>query len=950
MRIILFLSHVLTVSILFAQENCSNGFDDDGDGLVDCYDSECGFDGACDDSFFGNSTICASDPNENITFKSGWSSPNKSAVSYASPLIGDLDQDGKPEVITVNSVGKNLIIINGENGEVIAIKGMDFEPSNTPLIADIDSDGMVEIFITERNGAKYAMFNMSGGEFIMVWSGQASLNQPIGIPGIADFNEDGEVEIYYRNEIIDASSGEILIEGSDTWLEEWVHAPLAIDILAESACSDCAGLELVTGNEIWAVNQSLSTRTLIKDMNDDIRADIDPTLSYFPKLNSASNNQWSAISSADYTLDGNLDLMITGALGTSSEVGGGESTIFLWDVANSSVQTFSDPSNDPLEGAGRIAIEDIDLDGFPNAVFTMGPKVYALDENLDVSWTHPIVESKSAVTIFDLHGDSQHEVFVKDGDKVLALAGSGNEENTTSIFYTIPCKAVIEEEAVVIGDIDGDGSVEICLACFTDDETSSENESNAELSQIRVFEAEGLGWVPGRSVWNQYNYHNVNVNDDLTIPVEVQDHSVVFSSAGACEFGDGTTIPYPSRALNTFGSQSTIINEEGCKEAASPDFDFVGIVNASDLTCINDASKISFKLTNIGDRNLNGGDLLVSYYFGDPRTVDGILLETIQITFNQLKVNDLLIVEELISDIPGEGEIYVHLNNPGSTPPIPVPFIDGIIRECEYSNNIQSITVGYAETSNEITASICQGDTYIFGNQTLTVAGEYVETFPEEEVGCQEVTLTLTVNPTYSESVTRTICQGEFFVFNSEILSDPGEYSATFQSVNSCDSLVNLTLVVEAIEAEVSLLDGVLTVDEIENATYQWIDCSNSSVIVGETESSYFPSTSGSYSVTIESDICEITSACFDVVVLSNSAALNVQIFPNPITELLNIQLQENTSGSYRMIDLSGKNILQNSFNSKSELKINTSKIEEGVYILELTIDNKIEQFKILKD
>lgn len=950
MRIILFLSYVLIAAILYAQENCTNGFDDDGDGLVDCYDNECSGDGACEDSFFGNTIICTSDPNENITFKSGWSSPNKSTVSYASPLIGDLDQDGNPEVITVNSISRNLIILNGENGEILAIKGLSFEPSNTPLIADINSDGIVEIFVAERNGNKYAMFTMNGGELILVWSGQASLSQPIGIPGIADFDEDGDVEIYYRNEIIDASSGEILIEGNGNWLEDWVHAPLAIDILPAGACSDCAGLELVTGNEIWAINESMGTMTLVEDMDDDIGDDIDPTLKYFPKFNSSNNNQWSSVSSADYTLDGNLDLLITGALSTSTAGGGGETTIFLWNVANQDIQTFNDPSNDPDDGAGRIAIEDIDLDGSPNAVFTLGPKVYALDENLEISWTHPISESKTAVTLFDLHGDSQYEVFIKDGDKVLALAGSGNEENTNSIFYTIPCKAVIEEEAVVIADIDGDGSVELCLACLTDDETSTDDESNAELSQIRIFEADGLGWVPGRSVWNQYNYHNVNVNDDLTIPVEVQDHSVVFSSAGACEFGDETTIPYPSRALNTFGVQSSILNEEGCKEAASPDFDFVGIVNASDLTCINDASKISFELTNIGDRNLSGGDLFVSYYFGDPRTVDAILLETTQITFDQLEVSDVITVEKLIVDIPDEGEIYVHLNDPGSTPPIPVPFIDGIIRECEYSNNIQSITVSYGETSDEITASICQGDAYIFGSQTLTVAGEYVESFPEEEVGCQEVTLTLTVNPTYSESVTRTICQGDFFVFNSEILSNPGEYSATFQSVNSCDSLVDLTLVVESIEAQVSLTDGILSVDEIENATYQWINCSNSSAIAGETESSYVPSTSGSYSVTIESGICEITTTCFDVVVLSNPATLSVQIYPNPITELLNIQLQETASGSFRMIDLSGKNILQKDFNSKSELKINTSKVEEGVYILELTIDNKIAQFKILKD
>lgn len=935
--------------MLYAQELCDNGIDDDGDGLVDCFDGDCSSNGSCDSFFFGNTTRCSSEPNELPKIKASWASVNKTTTSYASPVIGDLDQDGQPEVITISSLSRNLFVLSGQDGSIISLNGLDFVPSNTPLIADVDADGSAEIFINEKNGNSYAMFELKDGALAQLWSGKASLDQSTGIPGIADFDEDGDAEIYYRNEIIDATSGAVLIAGSGNWLEDYVHAPLAIDILPASACSDCAGLELVTGKEIWAVNEEGGTMTMVSDMNDDIRDDIDPTLQYFPKFNTSTGNQWSAISSADYNLDGNLDLLVTGALSTSAEGGSGESTIFLWDPNNSTVQTFSDPSNDPDEGAGRITLEDIDMDGSPNAVFTMGTKLYALDQNLEIFWTHTINTSHTSVTIFDLHGDSGNEVIVKDGNQLLILRGSGNGDNTTSIWHSIPCKGITQEESVVVADIDGDGSVEICIACLTDDEASTSLGSNAEFAQIRTYKGDGLGWVPGRSVWNQYNYYNVNVNDDLTIPQEAQNHSVAFSAAGACDFANGSIIPYPSRVLNTFGSQSTIINEDGCKELASADLDFVGILGVTDLNCFGE-SKVTFQVTNIGDRNLFGGEFFVSYYLGDPRLADALLLDAKQFHLDQLRVGDIITLENTLSNIPNSGELFVMLNDPGSTPPIGVPFSDIIIRECEVGNNLQSTLIEYASSANEVSASICEGETYQFGSQMLTEAGEYVEAFPDEEMGCQSLTLTLTVNPTYTESVTQAICTGDAFVFGSEILTEAGDYSHTFQSINSCDSVVNLSLTVETLEAQISLSGGVLSVAEIADATYQWINCTTDSPIEGATGASFSPEASGSYAVTVRSATCETTSECFDVIVLSSAFETSTQVFPNPFTEYLSVQLPETATGTFQLIDLSGKVVLQDNFHTKSKFGIPTDKVEKGLYVLEILVKDQKRRIKVIRE
>ncbi len=91
--------------------------------------------------------------------------------------------------------------------------------------------------------------------------------------------------------------------------------------------------------------------------------------------------------------------------------------------------------------------------------------------------------------------------------------------------------------------------------------------------------------------------------------------------------------------------------------------------------------------------------------------------------------------------------------------------------------------------------SICPGGSFTFGSQTLTSAGEYTETFTSV-AGCDStVTLTLNMNPIYSETKTVTICENGFpYSFGTQSITSTGEYTETFTSVAGCDSTVILTL------------------------------------------------------------------------------------------------------------------------------------------------------------
>ncbi|MBI9069504.1 MAG: hypothetical protein JEZ09_19565, partial [Salinivirgaceae bacterium] len=118
-------------------------------------------------------------------------------------------------------------------------------------------------------------------------------------------------------------------------------------------------------------------------------------------------------------------------------------------------------------------------------------------------------------------------------------------------------------------------------------------------------------------------------------------------------------------------------------------------------------------------------------------------------------------------------------------------------------DSVVTLTLSINSIYNEtVSAAICEGDEFIFGTQTLIEAGEYNETFASV-TGCDSiVSLTLNVNPTFAETASAAICIGDSYIFGTQSLSVEGDYVETFQSVNGCDSVVTLTLSINSIYNE----------------------------------------------------------------------------------------------------------------------------------------------------
>lgn len=60
------------------------------------------------------------------------------------------------------------------------------------------------------------------------------------------------------------------------------------------------------------------------------------------------------------------------------------------------------------------------------------------------------------------------------------------------------------------------------------------------------------------------------------------------------------------------------------------------------------------------------------------------------------------------------------------------------------------------------------------------------------------------------------------------------------------------------------------------------------------------------------------------------------QIYPNPATDHVNIQLSANTSGNVSVYDVTGKLLLQKAIINQNEVRVNTSALNAGVYMLSI--------------
>jgi hypothetical protein len=141
-----------------------------------------------------------------------------------------------------------------------------------------------------------------------------------------------------------------------------------------------------------------------------------------------------------------------------------------------------------------------------------------------------------------------------------------------------------------------------------------------------------------------------------------------------------------------------------------------------------------------------------------------------------------------------------------------------------------------------------------------------------------------------------------------------------------------------------------------EATTYQWIDCSDSSFIIGATNQSYEPLTNGAYAVISSNQFCSSTSDCYDLIIdiidleVSSIENIPINIYPNPASENVFIEALEKIE-SIQIIDINGRVVLVNKYiESNQVVNVDISNFPQGIYIISvLTASQNINQFLVVQ-
>jgi len=245
-----------------------------------------------------------------------------------------------------------------------------------------------------------------------------------------------------------------------------------------------------------------------------------------------------------------------------------------------------------------------------------------------------------------------------------------------------------------------------------------------------------------------------------------------------------------------------------------------------------------------------------------------------------------------------------------------------------------NLTITNSSTGTE-TVSTC--NSYVFNGITYTSNNNTAKDTLTNAAGCDSIiTLNLTIN---NNTGTETVSACNSYVFNGiTYTTNNNTATETLTNAAGCDSIVTLNLTINNLNALiVNVSNDTLTTANQIGATYQWIDCSDSSIIVGATDSTYIATANGDYAIVVTIGLCVDTSTCSNVNITGLNSYQNVinkqQLYPNPTKSHVTIANFNSSISTITIIDITGKII--ESFQPKTAI-IDLSNYDKGIYFVRI--------------
>lgn len=379
------------------------------------------------------------------------------------------------------------------------------------------------------------------------------------------------------------------------------------------------------------------------------------------------------------------------------------------------------------------------------------------------------------------------------------------------------------------------------------------------------------------------------------IPTQFTDLSTTPSgttiNAWEWDFGDGNSsnLSNPTHTYTTngvFSVQLIVTSNNGCKDTFNLDV----LVFEKPVAGIITADNCQFEQINFNDNSTISQGSIVgwNWNFGD-----GTVNSNIQNPTHVYSTNNTYTVELIVSS--NEGCLDTITEN--------VTIFEKPTANFSALDNCEGTTISFTNTSissGTITTNewdFNDGNLSNLGNPThiFTQDGNYsVILIVTDNNGCKDtINHSITIFPTMFSSITGSICDGEAFIFGGNSYSTPGTYVDNLQTIHGCDSTVTLTLSEFPTPPSPELSSNsplecpgdelILSMETVPNATYFWtgpngFTSQNQTVTLPIDETN-----TGVYSgyVTVNGCPSPVQS---ELVTLNGSFTIDVNEFPNVIS------------------------------------------------------------------
>ncbi len=452
---------------------------------------------------------------KNPTVKCHWTNKAGDSNVIVTPLVVDLDKDGKPEIVFATYPTAHLIAIHGKDcTDFWANNNVTLKTFTQLAAGDLDGDGFPEIVGVGNSGV--IVFDHNGQQLA---TGTASAGTCSG-PAIADVDNVAPPEIVVDGTVLRYTKGQNTLTTLFTkpsTAATWGNISVFADMDGDGKPEVVTGLQVydgTTGADKTPANLKAITGT-----------------GAYPAI-------------ADFNGDKKPDIVLV-------QSASGQQKVTVFDFANNKV-IFGPYTVQGGGWGGPPTVGDYDGDGVPDfgLASTDHYYVYAMKcgkqnpppdckgPDPGVLWEKPTHDSSSggtASSTFDFNGDGINEVVYRDECWLRVYNGP----NGKAVFaQTITSGTCLEYP--VIADVDGDMHADLVVpsdnvqqnfsSCPMGPEADTGTPWGGYTTGIFVLQDPMNRWMPSRPMWTAHSYHITEINDNLSVPAKEKPNWLTYNN------------------------------------------------------------------------------------------------------------------------------------------------------------------------------------------------------------------------------------------------------------------------------------------------------------------------------------------------------------------------------------------------------------------------------------